>query len=213
MNWLARLKNIDTTPTAEATKPTKPGFVGSVAPHIGVMQNTHTSDAPAANDAAQVYELVADDEVTSLVTVETAVRKQPERSEVRTETRVSTGKVSTLVSSPAPVLQDPDRWCWPHTQAMNTAEIDTFMARLARFTDKGMALEAAEALADRLVARDREADARRVCLECAHLAGRAEAWECRNWQQAAIASKARDAQLSPALVFQPQRCDGFKAAT
>ncbi|MDB5937944.1 MAG: hypothetical protein JWP77_308 [Polaromonas sp.] len=164
MNWLARLKNIGTPPTAEATKPTKPGFVGSVAPHIGVMQNTHASDAPAANDPAG----------------------------------------STL---------DPDRWCWPHTQAMNTAEIDTFMARLARFTDKGMALEAAEALADRLVARDREADARRVCLECAHLAGHAGAWECRNWQQAAIASKARDAQLSPALVIQLQRCDGFKAAT
>ena len=164
MNWLARLKKIDTTPTAEATEPTKPGFVGSVAPHRGVMQNTQTSDAPAAND-------------------------------------------------PAGSALDPDRWCWPHTQAMNTAEIDTFMARLARFTDKRMALEAAEALADRLVARDREADARRVCVECAHLAGRAEAWECRNWQQAAIASKARDAQLSPALVIQPQRCDGFKAAT
>jgi len=87
------------------------------------------------------------------------------------------------------------------------------LAGLARFTDKGVALEAAEALADRLVARDREADERRLCLECVHLAGRADAWECRNWQQTAIASKARDAQLSPALVIQPQRCDGFKAAT
>ena len=164
MNWLARLKNIGTAPTAEATKPTKPGFVGSVAPHIGVMQNTQTSDAPAAND-------------------------------------------------PAGLTLDPDRWCWPHTQAMNTAEIDTFIARLARFTDKGMALEAAEELADRLVTRDREADDRRLCLECAHLAGRADAWECRNWQQAGIASKARDAQLPAALVIQPQRCDGFKAAT
>ena len=160
MNWLARLKKIDTAPTAEATEPTKPGFVGFVAPGMALLQKTG-ADAPAANDAAP----------------------------------------------------DPDRWCWPHSQAMNTAEIDTFMARLARFTDKGMALEAAEELADRLVTRDREADDRRLCLECAHLAGRADAWECRNWQQAGIASKARDAQLPAALVIQPQRCDGFKAAT
>ena len=96
---------------------------------------------------------------------------------------------------------------------MNTAEIDTFMARLTRFTDKGLALEAAEAVADRLVARDREADDRRLCLECAHLAGRADVWGCRNWQRAGVASKARDAQLPAALVIQPQRCDGFKAAT
>ena len=164
MNWLARLKKIDTTPTAEATEPTKPGFVGSVAPHRGVMQNTQTSDAPAAND-------------------------------------------------PAGLTLDPDRWCWPHSQAMNTAEIGTFMARLARFTDKRMALEAAEELSDRLMTRDREADERRLCMECVHLAGHAGAWECRNWQQAAIASMARDAQLPAALVIQPQRCEGFKAAT
>ena len=35
---------------------------------------------------------------------------------------------------------DPDRWCWPHSSAMNTEEIDTFTARLARFTDKGLHL-------------------------------------------------------------------------
>ena len=160
MNWLARLKKIDTPPTAEATEPTKPGFVGFVAPGMAPVQKTG-ADAPAANDPAQ----------------------------------------------------DPDRWCWPHSQAMNTAEIDTFMARLTRFTDKGLALDAAEALADRLVARDREADDRRLCLECAHLAGHAGVWGCRNWQQAAIASRIRDAQLPAALAIQPQRCDGFKAAT
>ena len=159
MNWLARLKKIDTTPTAEATEPTKPGFVGFVAPGMAPVQKTG-ADSPAAND-------------------------------------------------PAP---DPDRWCWPHSPAMNTAEIDTFMARLPRFTDKGLALEAAEAVADRLVARDREADDRRLCLECAHLVGRADVWGCRNWQRVGVASKARDAQLPAALVIQPQRCKGFKAA-
>lgn len=41
---------------------------------------------------------------------------------------------------------DPDRWCWPHSAAMNGQEIDTFTARLARLTDKGASLEEAERL-------------------------------------------------------------------
>ena len=31
----------------------------------------------------------------------------------------------------------PDASCWPHSTAMNGAELDTFTARLARFTDRG----------------------------------------------------------------------------
>ena len=182
MNWLARLKKIVTPPTAEATEPTKPGFVGFVAPGMAPLQKTG-ADSPAPNDPAQILALV------------------------------STGKVSTLVSSPAPVLQDPDRWCWPHSQAMTGREIDTFTARLHHFTRRGVLALDAERLADKLVTRDREADARRLCLECAHLSGHAGAWGCRNWQRAAIASMARDAQLPAALVIQPQRCEGFKAAT
>ncbi|GAB3480281.1 hypothetical protein GCM10011496_22230 [Polaromonas eurypsychrophila] len=94
---------------------------------------------------------------------------------------------------------------------MTGAEIDTFTARLARFTDKGLGLGDAEALADKLVTRDRESDDRRLCLECFHLSGQSgKAWDCRNWQAAKVASRARDAQLSAALVTQLQRCDGFK---
>ena len=156
MNWLARLKKIDTTPTAEATEPTKPGFVGFVAPGMAPLQKTR-ADSPAAND-------------------------------------------------PAP---DSDRWCWPHSRAMTGREIDTFTVRLHHFTWRGLAEPDAELLADKLVKRDREADDRRLCLECTHLAGHAGAWGCRNWQRAAIASKARDAQLPAALVIQPQRCNGF----
>ena len=92
---------------------------------------------------------------------------------------------------------------------MTGREIDTFTARLHHFTRRGLAESDAERLADKLLTRNREADDRRLCLECAHLAGRAGVWGCRNWQQAAIASKAHDAQLPAALVIQPQRCDGF----
>ena len=160
MNWLARLKNIDTAPKPEATEPTKPGYVGFVAPDMAPMPKTG-GDSPAAND-------------------------------------------------PTP---DPDRWCWPHSEAMSGREIDTFTARLARFTDKGLALDDAEVLADKLVRRDRESGDRRLCLECLHLSGQSgKAWDCRNWQRAGVALRARDAQLSAALVHQLQRCDGFKEA-
>jgi len=104
---------------------------------------------------------------------------------------------------------DPDRWCWPHGAAMNTAEIDTFTARLARFTDKGMPLDDAEALADKLVMRDRDDDHRRLCLECAHLQG-VDRWSCGNWKQATIGTRPADAGLAHGLVVMLQQCTGFK---
>lgn len=110
-------------------------------------------------------------------------------------------------NDPAP---DPDRWSWPQSRAMNGVEIDTFTARLARLTDKGLSLQAAEGSADTLALRDRQADDRRLRLECAHLAGHAAgAWRCMNWQQAGIATRAKDARLPGELVLQLQRCDGF----
>lgn len=155
MNWLARLKKIDTAPKAEATEPTKPGFVGFVAPGMAPMQKTG-GDSPAAND-------------------------------------------------PAP---DPDRWAWPHSQAMTGREIDTFTARLARFTDKGMRLDAAESVADRLMQRDREQDDRRLCMECNHLSG-VGAWRCGNWPPTGVAIATRDAQLAGETAQQLKRCDRF----
>lgn len=105
---------------------------------------------------------------------------------------------------------DPDRWCWPHGEAMTGTEIDTFTARLVRFSTKGVIHADAEQLADKLVTRDREADDRRLCLECTHLAGHAGTWGCRGWQRAGVAMKVRDAGLPGELVCKLQRCDGFK---
>lgn len=101
---------------------------------------------------------------------------------------------------------DSDRWCWPHSSAMDTAEIETFTVRLARFTDWGVILEDAERIADQLVIRDREQDDRVICLECTYLhrGGR-----CSNWQQAGMAFRARDAVIPVELVRKLQRCDGF----
>lgn len=108
------------------------------------------------------------------------------------------------------VTDDPDRWCWPRSSAMNGAEIDTFAARLHKFTDKGLARNDGETLADKLVERDRDDDDRRVCLECYHFSGHgAGSWRCGNWQAAGIALRSCDAQLPADLVVQLQRCDGF----
>lgn len=41
--------------------------------------------------------------------------------------------------------------------------------RMGLFQRRGLDLDQAEALADRLMARDAERDDRRVCLECRHL--------------------------------------------
>ena len=123
---------------------------------------------------------------------------------------VSTLAVLKKTDASIAVTEDLDRWCWPHSSAMNCAEIDTFTERLHQFTDKGLARNDGEALADKLVLRDRDKDDRRTCLECRHLAGHGSvSWRCSNWQLADVAIRSRDAQLPADLVVQLQRCDGF----
>ena len=104
---------------------------------------------------------------------------------------------------------DPDRWCWPHGSAMNAEEIDAFTARLARFTDKGLPLANAEALADGLVKRDREMDDRRLCLECVHLQGGTGRWRCGKAVAAGVGLRAADGQIPSDLAHQQQHCAGF----
>jgi len=111
------------------------------------------------------------------------------------------------------VTEDPDRWCWPHSSAMNGAEIQTFESRLHKFIGKGLVRNDSEALADKLVHRDRDQDDRRVCLECKHFAEHgAGSWRCGNWQAAGVAIRSCDAQLPADLVVLLQRCDGFTAS-
>ncbi len=77
------------------------------------------------------------------------------------EVAVATAADSNPAKDPA---LDPDRWCWPHSGAMNTTEIEMFTVRLRHFTSRVAA--GADALADLLVERDRNADYRRLCIEC-----------------------------------------------
>lgn len=97
---------------------------------------------------------------------------------------------------------DPDRWCWPHSEAMNGAELEQFAKRAQQFTRRGIPAEAAEAMADRLVIRDREHDDRRTCLECTtYRPGR-----CGNHRRAGLQAPDLGRDLATLL----QRCPGFQ---
>lgn len=195
--WLARLKN-QKSPDTHATKPTKPpqgedkaGFVGFVAYPAAPFANFRADEGAG---------------FVGFVAYPPAPFAKIRRGDGAAIKPQATAANEAARPDPAPAT-DPDRYCWPHSEAMNTAEIDAFMARLARFTDKGMSYDEAERLADALVARDRQGDDRRLCLECAHLQG-AGRWRCGNWRQADVA---RDA-LARDLVLMLQRCAGFAAS-
>ena len=183
MNWLARLKKNECAPEAGATKPTKPGSVGFVGSIPEPFQESG-ADPAAANDP-----LAPDREAW------------PERAAIAEYD-------GGLSRQDAEAMAD--SCCWPHSSAMNGAEIDTFTARLARLTDKGLSLIDAEALADKLVIRDREADDRRVCLECVHLR---HGGCCGNWKASEVASNAMDARLPGDFTTMLQRCGGFAEGT
>ena len=104
---------------------------------------------------------------------------------------------------------DPDRWCWPHSTAMNGGEVDTFTQRLHQFTRHGLAEPEAETLADKLVTRDREADGRRLCLECLQLKSGGGRLSCNQWQRARLGAAGLPANLAQQL----QRCDSFTEMT
>ena len=196
MTWLARLKK-QKGPDTHPTKPTEPGFVGFVGTPEGHIQKISGSVEPA-NDAPATWNVV--------------IPPGTSAAPIATFRAAPMALDAAQRAAGAPPSRDPDADCWPHSTAMTGAEIDTFTARLARFTDKGLLdLDAGERLADKLVIRGREQDDRRQCLECTHL-HRGGGWRCGNWQRAGVALRARDAQLPADFVGQLQRCDGFADA-
>ena len=191
--WLARLKNENTAGNhaTNATKPMEGGekasFVGSVAPPLAPFQKIEGSE--------------------SSIALQVENRKVPGTSTQEVPSRLSADTANDDEPETDAGMPDPDRYCWPHSTAMNTCEIDTFTARLGRFTERGLHLDDAERLADTLVIRDREGDDRRLCLECIHLQGFGR-WRCGNSELANVPpyGVARD------LVLMLQRCDGIKNA-
>jgi hypothetical protein len=77
--------------------------------------------------------------------------------------------------------------------------------RVALFLTHHVPATEAVQLAARLSRRDRERDERRLCLECAHLSGAADARRCANWR----ATGMRGNTIPAELVSMLQRCAGF----
>lgn len=193
MTWLARLKKTAVGPDTYPAKPTKPGFGGFGGTPPALSQNSG-GDAKAANDPAHVQDF------------------DPEAFEERAGIAQFDGGLSrpnAEALAAQGMAHDPDRHCWPHTNAMNTAEIDTFTTRVHLLTERGASTTDAEGMADALVRRDREADERRMCLECSHLRRSAGLWRCGQWQRAGLAA----ADVRGDVVNLLQRCSAFNEAT
>jgi hypothetical protein len=135
--------------------------------------------------------------VATVATVEISVRPH-ELRQVPCVAEVASVAVASAAIQKAQM--DPDRYCWPHGDAMNAGEIEVFKRRMVRFIDRGMSREEASRMADKLVLRDREGDDRRLCLECDHLRG----GFCRNYREADIGE-----YLPRDFVTLSQRCAGF----
>ena len=112
---------------------------------------------------------------------------------------------SVVTVDPVP---NSDRYCWPNSSAMNSGEIDKFKFRLEIFQARGLDELNAEALADKLVLRDRDRDDRKVCYECRYMKG-ISSLRCENWKLAGIAMKSSDAFLGKDFAMMLQRCHGF----
>jgi hypothetical protein len=94
----------------------------------------------------------------------------------------------------------------PEVPANDALSDELAAARLALFTDRGLSMDEAEAMAARLVCRDLEQDDRRLCLECQHLSGGVRARRCSQWQQIGQVSGPAIPVELPTLL---QRCAGF----
>jgi hypothetical protein len=99
-------------------------------------------------------------------------------------------RLKNLESAPASTLQNLQKEAFVgfvgrppgHFQKSAPAE-DTKTARLALFTDRGLSIEHAEELADKLAGRDMDRDDRRLCIECVCLSGGAGSWRCSQWRK------------------------------
>ena len=107
----------------------------------------------------------------------------------------------------AQAVPDPDRWNWPASPAMSRAEIDRMVQRLALFDDRGLSVPEAEAVADKLVRRDRTGDRRGACAECKRLAGHGPTgWRCTDHR--APGNELAGARLARDWLVQLHHCPG-----
>ena len=132
-------------------------------------------------------------------------RQTPSVATVTTVAMGASSKSEGTTTAKVFPISNPDRWCWPNGPAMNGQEIDVFNRRNNLFLTRGWG--AAEAVADRLVRRDRESDDRVVCLECVHYT---KQW-CANAKAAELSPSKSSIQIPTDLISLLQRCPAFQA--
>ena len=181
--WLERLK-IQKGPATYATKPTKPPTEPDEGGFVGFV-----AYPPAPLQKIEGVSEAAND------TPQTAELQKPQAT-------------VSATTAPAP---DPDRWAWPHSDALNTGETELFNRRAALFARRGAGDAQAEAKADRLVRRDREEDDRHICHECRHLRGGLPGLSCGNGRVAGFPILTGTG-LAGDFTAMLQRCTGFAAA-
>lgn len=93
----------------------------------------------------------------------------------------------------------------PEPVQKTESENEISTARLALFTERGLSMADAQAMAEKLAQRDLEQDERRLCLECLHLSGGMDRRWCGQWQKIGIGSAAIPSDLVTVL----QRCKTF----
>lgn len=132
-------------------------------------------------------------------------RQTPSVATATTVAMGPTSKSESTTTAKVVPIRNPDRWCWPNGPAMNGQEIAVLNMRNNLFLALGW--DAAEAVADRMVRRDRESDDRVVCLECVHYTRQ---W-CANANAAELSPNKSSTQIATDLITLLQRCPGFLA--
>lgn len=173
--WAARLVRESALPSAMAV-PTKA--------HFGSFPG---SDDGIEKTGEPLYAGTAKADERGLLAVLTVTPKGGDgvfftQATTTTTTTAPADDFLALLPTVAAPAVDPDRWCWPHSDAMNTAEI-------ARFIGRGIAEAEAERLADELLLADRRPSsssaapvpparpAARSCAACTHLTRRSTCTE------------------------------------
>ena len=121
--------------------------------------------------------------------------------EMRAALRQAKPELLALLSARRPYTLTRAEADTAHAEPWDEAVIGRFVARVGLFLRRGFSASDADDLAERLVLRDRLADDRVCCVECAHY----RPGRCGNHQRAGLSC----AELAVDVSVRLQRCGGF----
>ena len=151
------------------------------------------------NRTAIMAHLTAANDPTAHPVIDIGTRRPPDLSPTLLAASLA---LDAEIAASGALPVDPDRHCYPHTQAANSTELALMATRLERFARIGMDVDQAEKLADRLKDRDRDPqDDRITCMECQHC----QYGRCGNSRTAGL----RYPELGTDYALVLKRCSGF----